>query len=149
MTGVVRVMNTSRLRLLPRPQLLHEHPHILRIIDRDHDQMHAALLEGGIQRRGKTVDALDPMSFRPISPRVQHEIRIAKGHAEIGEVIDGLFPADHAVGVVLEHQHDRLSLRRTAVSISWLFIMKPPSPATASTRRSGWGIAAIIADGRP
>src|SRR4051794_870872 len=51
----------SRLRLLPRPQLLNEHPHILRIIDRDHDQMHAALLEGGIQGRAKAVDALDAM----------------------------------------------------------------------------------------
>ena len=27
--------------------------------------------------------------------------------------------------------------------------MKPPSPQTASTRRPGWSIAAIIADGSP
>ena len=27
--------------------------------------------------------------------------------------------------------------------------MNPPSPHTASTRRSGWSIAAIIAEGSP
>src|SRR6476646_4430556 len=43
----------------------------------------------------------------------------------------------------------RLRLRRTAVSISCEFIMKPPSPQTASTRRSGCSIAAIMADGSP
>ena len=31
----------------------------------------------------------------------------------------------------------RSSFSRTAVSSSWLFIMKPPSPQTASTRRFG------------
>ena len=30
-----------------------------------------------------------------------------------------------------------LSFRRTAVSISWLFIMKPPSPQIAMTLRFG------------
>ena len=43
----------------------------------------------------------------------------------------------------------RLSLSRTAVSSSCEFIMKPPSPQTAITRRSGYRIAAIIADGSP
>ena len=43
----------------------------------------------------------------------------------------------------------RLNFSRIAVSNSWLFIMKPPSPQTAMTRRFGYNIAAIIADGKP
>src|SRR5207245_165093 len=43
----------------------------------------------------------------------------------------------------------RLSPRRAAVSSSWEFIMNPPSPHTARTRRVGWSIAAIMAEGRP
>ena len=43
----------------------------------------------------------------------------------------------------------RLTLSRTAVSISWLFIMKPPSPHTAMTRRWGWSMAAMMAEGSP
>jgi hypothetical protein len=35
------------------------------------------------------------------------------------------------------------------VSISWEFIMKPPSPHTASTRRRGCSIATAIAAGKP
>ena len=36
---------------------------------------------------------------------------------------------------------------RTAVSSSWLFIMKPPSPVTTSTRRSGCTSLAAMAPG--
>ncbi len=43
----------------------------------------------------------------------------------------------------------RLSPSRTAVSISCEFMRKPPSPQTAMTRRSGYSMAAIIAEGRP
>ena len=42
----------------------------------------------------------------------------------------------------------KFSPSRTAVSISWLFIMNPPSPHTAITRRFGYSIDAIITDGR-
>ena len=43
----------------------------------------------------------------------------------------------------------KFSLSRMAVSSSCEFIMKPPSPQTASTRRSGCRIAAIMAEGSP
>ena len=43
----------------------------------------------------------------------------------------------------------RLSLSRIAVSISWLFIMKPPSPQIAITFCSGCSSAAIMAEGKP
>src|SRR4029077_5968387 len=43
----------------------------------------------------------------------------------------------------------RFKPSRTAVSISCEFIMNPPSPHTAKTRRCGNSIAAIIADGSP
>src|SRR6185503_2689588 len=43
----------------------------------------------------------------------------------------------------------RSSFSRTAVSSSWLFIMKPPSPQTASTRFFGLRHFAVIAEGRP
>ena len=39
--------------------------------------------------------------------------------------------------------------RRVAVSISWTFIRKPPSPETVTARRSGWARAAAMAPGRP
>ena len=39
--------------------------------------------------------------------------------------------------------------RRVAVSISCTFIMKPPSPLTLTTRRSGRARHAAIAPGRP
>ena len=37
---------------------------------------------------------------------------------------------------------------RFAVSSSWLFIRKPPSPHSATTLRSGWTSLAAIAPGR-
>ena len=55
-----------------------------------------------------------------------------------GKSIDRLLPADHAVGAESSRiSTTRSSFSRTAVSISWLFIMKPPSPHTAITRRFG------------
>ena len=43
----------------------------------------------------------------------------------------------------------KFSFNRTAVSTSWEFIMNPRRHTPPSTRRYGYKIAAIIADGKP
>ena len=69
---------------------------------------------------------------------VLHEIGVAEGEAPVGEVVDRPLPADHAVGVVLEDQHDEVQLQPDR-RLQFLggFIMKPPSPQIARTRRCG------------
>jgi len=42
---------------------------------------------------------------------IGHEIRIAEGHSEIGELVDRLLPADHAIGGILDHKHDEIELQ--------------------------------------
>ena len=50
------------------------------------------------------------MPLRAVGLGIFDEVGIAEGQAEIGEVVDRLLPADHAVGVVLQDQHDEVEL---------------------------------------
>ena len=59
-------------------------------------------------RSSIAVDATSPWRRR-LSAYVTKS-GIAEGHAEIGEAVDRLLPADHAVGAVLEDQHDEIEL---------------------------------------
>ena len=64
------------------------------------------LLQGGRQLLG----GVHPPSARAIGLRILHEIRVAEGQAEVREVIDRLLPTDHAIGGVVQDQHDQVQL---------------------------------------
>src|ERR1700679_1986078 len=85
----------------PLAEFVDQHSLILGIVDRDGDQVHSACGECLLQRRYEIADRLDSSPLGAIGVGILHEIRIVEGHAEIGKVIDGLLPSDHAVGAVL------------------------------------------------
>jgi hypothetical protein len=57
--------------------------------------------------------------------------------------------ADRAVAAIVDEDDEQAAPCWAAVASSCPFIMKSPSPATHSTRRSGKRIAAATAAGRP
>src|SRR5690349_24553089 len=82
-------------------QLVDEDAHILRVIDRRGDEMNAATFECMLKRRREIVRTLHTASLDAVGRCISDEVRITEAHAEIGIAVDGLFPADHAIGVVL------------------------------------------------
>src|SRR5690242_13953989 len=91
-------------------ELIDQHPRVLGIIDRNIDQMDAAALERGLQRRQQAVHRGDTGALRTVGLRVADEVGIAEGEAEILKVVDRLLPPDHAVGAVIENQDDEVEL---------------------------------------
>ena len=82
---------------------------------------------------------VDPRPRRPIRLRVLHKIRIPERQPVIREIIHRLLPPDHAIRIILQESAPPDSASsRTAVSTSCEFIMNPPSPHTANTRRCGY-----------
>jgi hypothetical protein len=73
--------------------------------------MHAAALERRFKHWRQILRRFDARSLGSIGFSVLDEVRIAEGQAPVGEIIDGLFPADHAVAVVVEDQDDEVQVQ--------------------------------------
>ncbi len=70
--------------------------------------MDAAALKGGFERRHQRFGRGHPRALGAIGLGVAHEVGIAEGQAVIGELVDGLLPADHAIGAVVQDEHDEV-----------------------------------------
>jgi hypothetical protein len=73
--------------------------------------MHTAAFERRFEHWRQIVRRLDARSPGAIGFGVFDEVGIAEGQAPVGEIIDGLFPADHAVAVVVEDQDDEVQVQ--------------------------------------
>lgn len=130
-------------------ELLNEYAGVLGVVHRDMDELHSALSKCVFQGGAKLRSFGDVGAGGGVGPCVGDEVGVAEGHAIVGEPVNSLFPADHAVGVVIEDHNHEVEAEADGGSSSWLFIMNPPSPQTAMTRRPGCRSAAAIAEGRP
>jgi hypothetical protein len=90
------------------PQFIDEDPRVLAVVYGDRDQLHAALLKSPLERRHQPLGGLDPGAARVMSARERDEIRISECHAEVGKAVGVLFPADHALSIVLQDQHHKI-----------------------------------------
>src|ERR1700743_3357479 len=91
-------------------QLVDEDADVFGIVDRRADEMDAALLESGVKGRRQVLRSLDPAALHAMRRCEGDEVGIGEAEAEIGVAVDGLLPADHAVGVVLQDTHDPYEL---------------------------------------
>src|SRR4051812_29237750 len=96
--------------LLYRVQLVDQHAHVLAVVDGHHDEMHAAFAEGGFQHGRQFRGLADARALGAVGLRIGDEIGVAELEAEVRKVVDFLFPADHAVSAILQHQHDEVEL---------------------------------------
>jgi len=109
-------------------------PVILGIIDRHGNEVHATVTERPLESRNELADRLDSGSTGTVRSHTSQN-RVANVIPKSG--IDLRIASNGSCrSAILNHQHHRLNFKRTAVSISWLFIMKP-RPAYAITRRFG------------
>ena len=70
--------------------------------------MDAAGVERLVQGRDELLGGLDPRPPRAVRLGVPDEVRVTEREAEVGELVDGLLPADHSVGVVLQDEDDQV-----------------------------------------
>ena len=64
--------------------------------------------KGFLQSRRQGIAALHTGSLNAVRLGVGNEVGVAEGHAEIGETVRRLLPADHPIGVVLQDQHHEI-----------------------------------------
>ena len=77
-------------------------------IDRAIDQVHARRIQAMFQQLVQMRRAFHAVAVRAIAFGIFDEIGVAIGQPPILEAHIGLFPADHAIAVVVEDQHGQV-----------------------------------------
>src|SRR3546814_14240244 len=96
----------SSLKLLRQPlDIIIQNLVILRIVDRAVDQMYSRSIARVSEKFLQMRRALDAVAMRAIGFGIFDEIGVAIGQPPILEAHIRLFPADHAIAVVVEDQH--------------------------------------------
>src|SRR5580700_2552914 len=90
------------------PEFIHQNPDVFRVVYRHRDQVDATSAERRFQRRYQPIRRIDSRPFRAVSFRILNEIGIAERQSPIGKRVDGLFPPDHSIGVVLKDQNHQV-----------------------------------------
>ena len=79
----------------------------------------------------------------------RRQIRIAELETEVRKLVDFLFPSDHAVGAILEHEHDEIQLEPHGRLKLLRIHHEAAIAADGEHALSGWISDAAIAEGRP
>jgi len=140
---------SSRRDRQPLPQFIDQHPIIFRIIDGHDDEVDAAAGKRVLQRGSQFADLCHSRALGSVGLGILDEVGLVNVMPKSGKRSTACFQRIIPYALSSITRTTRSSWSLTAVSNSWLFIMKPPSPHTAMTRRSGYSIAAMMADGSP
>src|SRR5258708_35493148 len=109
--------------------------------------MHSTALKSPLDIWNQPGRAFDLRTFRTVTLRVFDEVRVPERQAEIRETIHRLLPPDHAIGRVFQDQHHEIQLKANR-GFHFLRIHHETAVAADGEHlRSGYSIAAIIADG--